>query len=118
MINNIEYNIILHICFPNNLLKQLKQKEGVRKRLQIIFITFVGLVFITGCTSAPKITTTTPIQELGAPEWVLKGSGAFGGERGRVFYAVASASGIQNPSLLRMTADNRVRNEVAKVFQF
>jgi hypothetical protein len=50
------------------------------------------------------------------PEWVNKGSGAFGGEK-KVFYGVGSASGIRNSSLARSTADNRARNEVSKVFE-
>lgn len=51
------------------------------------------------------------------PEWVMKGSGAFGGEEGRVFYGVGSVSGIKNPALARTTADNRARAEVAKIFE-
>ncbi len=50
------------------------------------------------------------------PEWVMKGSGAFGGEK-KVFYGVASASGIRNHSLARTTADNRARNEISKTFE-
>jgi hypothetical protein len=42
---------------------------------------------------------------------------------GKVFYCVSSAYGIKNfsllrSSLLRSAADNRARNEVAKIFQF
>ena len=51
------------------------------------------------------------------PEWVLKGSGAFGGEQGRVFYGVGSVSGIKNHALARTTADNRARAEIAKIFE-
>ena len=47
-----------------------------------------------------------------------KGSGAFGGSKGDVFYGVGSAEGIKNFPLLRVTADDRARNEVAKVFEF
>jgi hypothetical protein len=50
------------------------------------------------------------------PEWVNKGSGAFGGEK-KVFYGVGSASGIRNSSLARSTADNRARAEISKVFE-
>jgi hypothetical protein len=50
------------------------------------------------------------------PEWVNKGSGAFGGEK-KVFYGVGSASGIRNASLARSTADNRARAEIQKVFE-
>lgn len=51
------------------------------------------------------------------PEWVMKGSGAFGGEVGRVFYGVGSVSGIKNHALARTTADNRARAEIAKTFE-
>lgn len=52
------------------------------------------------------------------PEWVMKGSGAFGGDKDkRVFYGVGLASGIKNQSLARTTADNRARAEVSKIFE-
>jgi hypothetical protein len=51
------------------------------------------------------------------PDWVMKGSGAFGGEAGRVFYGVGSVSGIKNHALARTTADNRGRAEVGKTFE-
>ncbi len=51
------------------------------------------------------------------PEWVMKGSGAFGGEAGRVFYGVGQVSGIKNAALARTTADNRARAEIAKIFE-
>ena len=51
------------------------------------------------------------------PDWVLKGSGAFGGEQGKVFYGVGSVTGIKNHALARTTADNRARAEIAKTFE-
>jgi len=51
------------------------------------------------------------------PEWVMKGSGAFGGDGKRVFYGVGSVSGIKNQSLARTTADNRARAEISKIFE-
>lgn len=87
--------------------------------MTILTVVFIAGLALGGCATATReITRTTPIQEIGAPEWVIKGSGAFGGDRGKIFYGVASAAGIQNPSLLRSAADNRARNEVAKVFDF
>lgn len=72
-------------------------------------------VIVLGCASP------TPVQELKkevkAPDWVVKGSGAFDKDKENVFYGVGSASGIRNNSLLRTTADNRARNEIAKVFE-
>ena len=51
------------------------------------------------------------------PDWVIRGSGAFEGESGRIFYGVGAASGIRNKALARTTADNRARAEVQKVFR-
>ena len=49
------------------------------------------------------------------PDWVLAGSGAARTEQGRVFYGVGVASGLQSRLLLRATADNQAREELAKV---
>ena len=51
------------------------------------------------------------------PDWVLKGSGAFGNEGEKIFFGVGSVSGIRNHALARTTADNRARAEIAKVFE-
>lgn len=56
-------------------------------------------------------------EQLPKPDWVEKGSGAFEGDRGKIFYGVGSAWGIKSPSLQRSTADNRARTEVARVFK-
>jgi hypothetical protein len=51
------------------------------------------------------------------PEWVEKGSGAFGGSGKKAFYGVGSVSGIKNTALAMSTADNRARAEISKVFE-
>jgi len=51
------------------------------------------------------------------PEWVLKGSGAFGAEGQKVFYGVGVASNIKNIALLQNTSDNRARAEISKIFE-
>jgi hypothetical protein len=48
------------------------------------------------------------------PDWVNRGSGAFGGEKGRIFYGVGIASGIRNAAMRRSTTDSRARSEIAK----
>ena len=48
------------------------------------------------------------------PDWVNRGSGAFGGEKGKVFYGVGIASGIRNAAMRRSTTDSRARAEIAK----
>lgn len=86
----------------------------------LILLALFG-VLLAACTkeTPPPITATTPVQDLKAPDWITKGGGAFTdpNTKGKVFYGVGSASGIKNMSLLRSTADNRARNDIAKVFQ-
>src|SRR5208282_4329690 len=87
-------------------------------RLILALLTVAGL--LTGCgstKSAEKVTQTTPIQDLKAPGWVIKGSGAFGGHHGKVFYGVGSAAEMKNPSLLRMASEDRARAALAKEIQ-
>lgn len=50
------------------------------------------------------------------PEWVLRGGGAYGGEKD-VLYGVGASAGVKNPSLARSRADNRARADVQKVMQ-
>ncbi len=89
------------------------------KRYALVFMALVfGAVSLAGCAGKGKEAKFVPFQDLKAPEWVIKGSGAFGGSKGDVFYGVGSAQGIKNFPLLRVTADDRARNEVAKVFEF
>lgn len=88
----------------------------MKKSVLVVLMALVVLAGLVGCGGDEK-KGSGAIQDIGAPEWVLKGSGAFGGEQGKVFYGVGSAANMRNFSLLRTTADNRARNEVAKVFQ-
>jgi hypothetical protein len=86
------------------------------KRLAFMFA--LALPAIVACGGEKKqegqLSANTATVEY--PEWVNKGSGAFGGEK-KVFYGVGSASGIRNASLARSTADNRARAEISKVFE-
>jgi hypothetical protein len=80
----------------------------------------VGLLAI-GLSACGSSTTAgdapANFQGIEYPEWVLKGSGAYGGDAGRVFYGVGSVTGIKNHALARTTADNRARADLAKVFE-
>lgn len=52
-----------------------------------------------------------------APEWTVKGAGAFADSGKRVFYGVGMAPAtIVDESLRRETADNRARADIQKVF--
>ena len=79
-------------------------------------ITFTVPMALLACggSQPQQIQPGAPVVQY--PEWVNKGSGAFGGEKGKIFYGVGSASGIRNHSLARSTADNRGRAEISKVF--
>ena len=90
----------------------------MKRLVKMCFVLVAGIVLMTGCAGNKEITRATPIQDLDAPEWVVKGSGAFGSESGKVFYGVGSSANMKNASLLRTAAGNRARNEVAKVLQF
>jgi len=70
----------------------------------------MGIFFFMGCAAKQ------PAAPAG-PAWVNKGSGAFDVDKGKVFYGVGIASGIKNRALLRSTADNRARAEIAKILE-
>ena len=85
------------------------------KNLLVLFITLsMGILLIAGCASSPKPSADTASQ---GPAWVMKGSGAFDVTKGKVFYGVGVASGIPNKALLRQTAENRARAEIAKTME-
>lgn len=85
----------------------------MKRSFSLVLVFIMVLFLLYGCGGGKDVK-----EAVQPPEWVVKGSGAFGGERGKAFYGVASAYGIKNFSLLRQAADNRARNEVAKIFQF
>jgi len=76
------------------------------------------LFLSTACSSIPTIPDAPKaLAEYKAPDWVLKGGGAFTDAGGKAFYGVGSATGIKNYSLQRTVADDRARGDLAKVFQ-
>ena len=77
----------------------------------------VAAVALVACGGDKNNSAPSNMQGVDYPEWVTKGSGAFGGEQGRVFYGVGEVSGIKNHALARSTADNRARAEIAKIFE-
>lgn len=80
-------------------------------------VVAMGTLVFVGCAGKkPAIEKTAEWSPVG-PAWVVKGSGAFDGNNGKVFYGVGIASGIKNRALLISTADNRARAEVAKILE-
>ncbi len=87
------------------------------KHLTILGIfLLIGALLAAGCSSTPD---TAPSADTAAqgPEWVMKGSGAFDVDGTKLFYGVGVASGIRNKALLRQTADNRARAEIARTME-
>jgi hypothetical protein len=88
------------------------------KRSFLICLAVISLlIIVAGCSGNNKTASVTPVQDFKAPEWVVKGSGAFSRDNQKVFYGVGTAYGMENPSLLRTASENRARSDIAKVFQ-
>jgi hypothetical protein len=87
-----------------------------KHKLSVFWGLFSIIAILSACSSTPE-PTRTMLGDYEAPEWVLKSSGAFEDSNGKAFYGVGSASGIKNFSLQRTAADDRARNDLAKVFE-
>ena len=85
------------------------------KTSYILGVIILSALF-SACASQPK--KPTSLMAGNPPDWVIKGSGAFKDSNGKAFYGVGSSTGIKNFSLQREAADNRARNDIAKVFEF
>ena len=80
---------------------------------------FTMLFLSVACAGVQKVPDTPKaLADYEAPNWVLKGSGAYSDEKGKAFFGVGSATGIKNYSLQRTVADDRARGDLAKVFEF
>lgn len=84
---------------------------------KLFMLGSVAFLVLAGCGGKKEGEAPAALQGVDYPEWVVKGSGAFGGEAGRVFYGVGQVNGIKNMALARTTADNRARAEIAKIFE-
>jgi hypothetical protein len=80
---------------------------------KMMMVALAGLA-ISACGGGGQKPEQANLQISGAPNWVNQGTGAFSGEKGRMFYGVGIASGIRNGALRRSTADQRARAEIAK----
>jgi len=80
----------------------------------LVLVSLLAMGLIVGCASEKQQVSSRAAAQ---PAWVTQGSGAFSGEMGKAFYGVGSAWGMKNPSLLRSTADNRARAEIARIFK-
>ena len=83
---------------------------------RLVVMASVALLALAGC-GKKEGEAPAAMKGMDYPDWVVKGSGAFGGEAGKVFYGVGQVNGIKNIGLARTTADNRARAEIAKIFE-
>ncbi len=85
--------------------------------LRFVVAAFVSVLALAACGGRKEGDAPKNFEGIQYPDWVNKGSGAFGGESGKVFYGVGSVTGIKNHALARTAADNRARAEIAKIFE-
>ncbi|MCX5722774.1 MAG: LPP20 family lipoprotein [Nitrospirae bacterium] len=98
----------------------------MRKQRQVIILSVLVLLAVSaGCTEQKPMgqeagglaRTDTPIQDVKTlPKWVAQRGAAFSGEK-RVFYGAGNASGLQNPSLRRKSAEGQARRDIAQTMQ-
>lgn len=88
-------------------------KKLVSVMLAVAFVLGVALVGGACGGGGNELMATT---SSGAPAWVLKGSGAFTGDRGKAFYGVGSAPKMVDVALQRDRANNRARRQILQIF--
>src|SRR5919201_6695332 len=76
-----------------------------RKHVKKLMGMAVVAAALVACGGEKKPEMSNQILHANGPDWVNRGSGAFGGEKGKIFYGVGIASGIRNASLRRSTSD-------------
>lgn len=74
-------------------------------------ILVLSMISLSGCAGKK------PVGPSAAPDWVIKGSGAFKDTGNRVFYGIGAVTGVHNKPIAITTADNRARAEIAKIFE-
>ena len=81
----------------------------------VMMIAALGLIG-TACSDGGGQSALTGTTGSGAPAWVLKGSGAFTGDRGKAFYGVGSAPKMIDISMQRDRSNNRARRQILQIF--
>jgi len=85
-------------------------RKDLTKTLRILIILFSLSCFIVACAG--------PSMRGGKmPNWVKEGNGAFQDGGKKIFYGVGAVVGIKNEPLARVSAENRARAEVGKIFE-
>ncbi len=82
---------------------------GKYTKIPRLFGLCMVIGMLAGCMGHSPIVTT--------PSWYRLESGLYNASEGKVFYGIGQADGVRNPTLLRATADNRARKELAGVLE-
>lgn len=82
---------------------------GIDPKARIVYCCLAFVFWVWGCAQQPLVGGQQP-------SWVVKGSGAYDVDGGRVFHGVGKAAGISSPTLQRATADNLARDEMSQLF--
>lgn len=78
-------------------------------------LVLLGGGLLAGCASEGSAPPSGNVFQ-NAPAWVVKGSGGFPSDKGRVLYGVGSSQGVQNLPLAIEDANLRARASLAAVF--
>jgi len=71
-----------------------------------------------GCAHEdPLMATAVPVSQTPRPAWVDKGSGAYPGDKGKIFAVGVSPAHIDDESLAREAADDDGRTQMQRVFE-
>jgi hypothetical protein len=81
---------------------------------KILGFTMVATLLACG-GGGNKPDLSSQVQHANGPDWVYRSSGAFGSDKGKVFYGVGIASGIRNAGMRRSTSEARARSEITRV---
>src|SRR5207253_8448163 len=76
---------------------------------------FAMVAALAACGGSKQLEMSNQVLHANGPDWVNRGTGAFGGDKGKVFYGVGIASGIRNAAMRRSTSDSRARAEISKI---
>jgi hypothetical protein len=100
-------------------LTETARRQGRRETMEgasvkkILGVAMVALLAACGGGNKPEM--SNQVLHANGPDWVNRGTGAYGGDKGKVFYGVGIASGIRNAAMRRSTSDSRARAEIAKI---
>src|SRR4051812_198524 len=72
------------------------------------------VVALAACGGGNKPEMSNQVLHANGPDWVNRGSGAFGGDKSKIFYGGGIAAGIHNPSLRRDPTGSLAPAAIAK----